>query len=170
MRIAGVAQRQCKRFVSERLWVQLLPPAPVSKARTGQARRAHARIAQLEEPPVCTWRDARSIRCCGLQLAPFVHAAGHRFGKAERQVRDLRGAPFLASVAQMAGGASLRRKTVRVRIPPGAPLYARSRYSSLRVPFLLLPESSTPLQLTSQPYSIFWNFVPMLANDRYRHG
>ena len=95
MRIAGVAQWQCKRFVSERLWVQLLPPAPISKARTGQARRAHARIAQLEEPPACTWRDARSTRCCGLQFAPLDHEVGHRFGKAERQVRDLRGAPFL---------------------------------------------------------------------------
>jgi hypothetical protein len=79
MRIAGVAQRQCKRFVSERLRVQLLPPAPISKARTKQARRAHARIAQLAEPPACTWRDARSTRCCGLQFAPLDHEAGHRF-------------------------------------------------------------------------------------------
>ena len=53
-----------------------------------------ARIAQLAEPPACTWRDARSTRCCGLQFAPLDHEAGHRFGKAERQVRDLRGAPI----------------------------------------------------------------------------
>ena len=32
-----------------------------------------ARIAQVVEPPACTWRDARSIRCCGLQFAPLDH-------------------------------------------------------------------------------------------------
>jgi hypothetical protein len=38
MRIAGVAQWQCKRFVSERLWVQLLPPAPCPHAQLVELR------------------------------------------------------------------------------------------------------------------------------------
>ena len=48
-------------------------PARDNFESANRASPARARIAQLAEPPACTWRDARSTRCCGLQFAPLDH-------------------------------------------------------------------------------------------------
>jgi hypothetical protein len=67
-RRAGVAQWKCKRFVNERLGVRIPPLAP--RFAFGYA-----------------WRTQPIPRL--LHLALFVHSAGRRFGKAERQDHSL---------------------------------------------------------------------------------
>ena len=75
MRIAGVAQWQCKRFVSERLWVQLLPPAPCPHSSTGRASGLY-----LER---CTFNSMLRAPISLLSIMRQVTALVRRRGKFE---------------------------------------------------------------------------------------
>ena len=68
--IRRLAQWLCKRFVSERLRVQVLRPAPCS-------------VSSAVEQRFCKAQVAGSIPCTELQFALLAHSAERRFGRAE---------------------------------------------------------------------------------------
>jgi hypothetical protein len=143
---AGVAQRQCERFLSERSWVRLLPPAPRPCSSIGRASglylercafettpRApiHAAIAQWQSRPLV--RERSSVRFALVAPSCARGGTGRRTALRMRRARPVGvrlppRAP-IAPVAELADARCSKQRTVQVRVLPGVPkdmlIYAR---------------------------------------------
>src|SRR5262249_46009416 len=91
--------------------------APAHKALPRPVEPTRALVSGEAELENC-WRSTMAVQAlCKREVAGSTPAASTNCQKREPGKPGAR-----ASVAQLAGGASLRRKTVWVRIPPDAPM------------------------------------------------
>ena len=132
--IRGVAQRQCKRFVSERLWVQLLPPAPCPHSSTGRASglylerctfnsmlRAPIWLLSIMRQVTALVRRRGKFETCGEHHAPVAQRQEASGLEPEQCQFESDPAHQLCPCRPTAGVAALKARTVLVRIQPWAP-------------------------------------------------